>query len=324
MEETRNGKLYTDVRERMRLNTLSQTLEELLKTCMVDENPICTRDELPSLAEVRTLITTFQGLFFPGYRSEPIQGLAGLTSFMRHKLEESFDLIYKQVLACIPFRWKGTWAREKGIVQADDPDQVALDVTREFFSRLPRIRELVKSDVLAAYAGDPAAKSYAEVILSYPAVFAISTFRIAHELYLLDVPLLPRIISEFVHSETGIDIHPGATVGESFFIDHGTAVVIGETTVIGDRVRLYQGVTLGGRSFILDDLGRPKKGVKRHPTVEDDVVIYAGSTILGGDTVIGKGSTIGGNVWLTRSVPPFSKVLQSGIFQERYGDGSGI
>ncbi|MFH1531385.1 MAG: serine O-acetyltransferase EpsC [Pseudomonadota bacterium] len=324
-DENNNGQPYTDIRERMRLRTVAATLEGLLQTCLADSNPVCTKEALPSLERVDELIELFQGIFFPGYRSEPIHGMAGLTSFMREKLERAFDLTYEQLKLCVPFRWKGQWAKERGVVPStEDIEETALALTRDFFARLPAVRARVKADVYAAYDGDPAALTYEEVILSYPAVFAISTYRVAHEFYDLDIPLLPRILTESVHSKTGIDIHPGATVGDRFFIDHGTGVVIGETTVIGDRVRLYQGVTLGGRSFVLDELGRPRKGVKRHPTVEDDVVIYAGATILGGETTIGKGSVIGGNVWLTRSVPPFTRVLQKGIIQEDFSDGAGI
>jgi serine O-acetyltransferase len=166
----------------------------------------------------------------------------------------------------------------------------------------------LKLDVIAAYKGDPAAYSYSEIIISYPGLRAITTHRVAHELYLLDVPLIPRLMNEHTHRLSGIEIHPGAQIGESFFIDHGSGVVIGETTVIGNRVRIYQGVTLGARSVRTDEQGLPTRAGRRHPTIEDDVVIYPGATILGGDTVIGRGSTIGGNVWLTKSVPPNSTV----------------
>ncbi|MBI5242395.1 MAG: serine acetyltransferase [Elusimicrobia bacterium] len=179
-----------------------------------------------------------------------------------------------------------------------------------FFMRtLPNIRKLLAGDVQAAYEGDPAATCPAETIFCYPGILAITYQRIAHELYELKVPLLPRMITEHAHSLTGIDIHPGAKIGPRFFIDHGTGVVIGETTTIGSNVRLYQGVTLGAKSFPLDKDGNPIKGVKRHPDVEDGVIIYAGATILGTVT-IGKGSTVGGNVWLTDSVAPGSKILQ--------------
>ncbi len=190
-----------------------------------------------------------------------------------------------------------------------DCAQRAREVVLELFSRLSSIRETLQGDVLAAYEGDPAAHSMMEIVMSYPGLLAVATHRIAHVLYELDVHLLPRVMSEYAHSKTGIDIHPGATIGKGFFIDHGTGVVIGETCVIGENVRLYQGVTLGALSFRKDDTGRLVKGIKRHPNVEDDVIIYANATILGGETTIGKGSIIGGNVWLTHSVPPGSRIF---------------
>jgi serine O-acetyltransferase len=182
---------------------------------------------------------------------------------------------------------------------------------------------LLESDVRAAYEGDPAAKSLDEVMLCFPGIAAITYHRIAHTLYRLKVPLLARIISEFSHSSTGIDIHPGAKIGKSFFIDHGTGVVVGETSVIGERVRIYQGVTLGAKSFPVDANGVIIKGADRHPIIEDDVVIYAGATILGRIT-IGKGSSIGGNVWLTRSVPPNSRIAQAQVRTEVFDAGGGI
>jgi serine O-acetyltransferase len=182
---------------------------------------------------------------------------------------------------------------------------IAGDVLRE----LPAIRILLSADLQAAYEGDPAASSVGEVLLSYPCVQAIATHRIAHALYQRRVPLLPRMLSEVAHSRTGIDIHPGATIGPGFFIDHGTGVVIGETTVIGRQVKLYQGVTLGARSFSKDDQGLPIKGIKRHPNIEDNVTLYAGATVLGGDTTIGRNSVIGGNCWVTASVPPDTVVM---------------
>jgi len=175
--------------------------------------------------------------------------------------------------------------------------------------RVPRLRRLLQGDVLAAINGDPAAKSLDEIIFSYPGVAAVTVFRAAHELWDLKVPLLPRIMTEVAHSTTGIDIHPGATIGENFFIDHGTGVVIGETTLIGNNVRIYHGVTLGAKSVPKGEKVEGVRGQKRHPTIEDDVTIYPGATLLGGDTVVGRGSTIGGNVWLTHSVPPNSVVM---------------
>ena len=183
------------------------------------------------------------------------------------------------------------------------------EIVAAFVAALPEVRRLVETDVTAAYEGDPAATSRMEVVMAYPGLYAVTIHRLAHELYKLKVPIIPRIMSELAHSKTGIDIHPGATIGERFFIDHGTGVVVGETTVIGKNVKLYQGVTLGALSFDKDpETGALVKGIKRHPNVEDNVVIYAGATILGGNTTIGHDSEIGGNVWLKDSVPPNSRV----------------
>ncbi|MBQ2624849.1 MAG: serine acetyltransferase [Kiritimatiellae bacterium] len=188
------------------------------------------------------------------------------------------------------------------------PNRDAKEIVDEFLAALPEVRRLVETDVQAAYDGDPAATSRMEVVMAYPGLYAVTIHRLAHVLYKLKVPIIPRVMSELAHSKTGIDIHPGATIGERFFIDHGTGVVIGETTVIGRNVRLYQGVTLGGLSFDKDSTGALVKGLKRHPNIEDNVVIYANATILGGDTTIGHDSEIGGNVWIKESVPPYSRV----------------
>jgi serine O-acetyltransferase len=196
-------------------------------------------------------------------------------------------------------------------------------MTAEFLERMPELRRLLALDAVAAYEGDPAASGASEAIFCYPGVRALTSHRIAHELYRLGVPLIPRIISEDAHLETGIDIHPGATIGESLFIDHGTGVVIGETTIIGDRVRLYQGVTLGAKSFPLDADGNPIKGIDRHPIIEDEVTIYSGATILGRIT-IGARSIIGGNVWLTHDVAPDSRVSQGRPSNQIFENGGGI
>jgi len=188
------------------------------------------------------------------------------------------------------------------------PGRDAKAIVDDFVAALPEVRRLVDTDVQAAYDGDPAATSRMEVVMAYPGLYAVTIHRLAHVLYKLKVPIIPRVMSELAHSKTGIDIHPGATIGERFFIDHGTGVVIGETTVIGRNVRLYQGVTLGGLSFDKDANGALVKGLKRHPNIEDNVVIYANATILGGDTTIGHDSEIGGNVWIKESVPPNSRV----------------
>lgn len=193
----------------------------------------------------------------------------------------------------------------------DECVKQAENLTVDFLGKLELIRRTLSTDIQAAYNGDPAALYLEEIMLCYPSLEAVSIYRIAHELFRLGVPMIPRIMTEHAHQLTGIDIHPGATIGEYFFIDHGTGVVIGETCVIGDNVKLYQGVTLGAKSFELDEDGNPVKGIKRHPNIEDDVIIYSGATILGGDTTIGKGSVIGGNVWLTQSVPPYSTVYNA-------------
>ncbi len=202
-----------------------------------------------------------------------------------------------------------------GLIAADLEAIIGREPTELFMQELPRIRELLQEDLTAAYEGDPAATGKMEVVLAYPGFHAIVVHRLAHALYRLKVPVVPRMMSELAHSRTGIDIHTGATIGERFFIDHGTGVVVGETTEIGRNVKLYQGVTLGALSFPKDEeTGMLKKGHKRHPNVEDNVVIYAGATILGGDTVIGHDSEIGGNVWLMDSIPPFSRVYNQTPF----------
>ncbi|MCO8193319.1 serine O-acetyltransferase [Anaerofustis sp. NSJ-163] len=185
------------------------------------------------------------------------------------------------------------------------------EATIKFMESIPKVREYLSTDIVAAYNGDPAAMSIEEILLSYPYLEAITIQRLAHELFNLKVPLIPRIMTEYAHTKTGIDIHPGAQIGKYFFIDHATGVVIGETCVIGNNVKLYQGVTLGAKSFELDENGNPVKGVKRHPNIEDNVIIYAGVTILGGSTTVGEGSIIGGNVWLTTSVPKNSRVYNN-------------
>lgn len=195
------------------------------------------------------------------------------------------------------------------LIEDVSPEADAVHKIDAFWTAMPEVRRKLTTDITAAYEGDPAAQSEREVIVAYPGQYAITVHRLAHELYRLQIPIIPRIMSELAHSRTGIDIHPGAKIGERFFIDHGTGVVIGETTVIGRNVKLYQGVTLGALSFEKDPkTGALIKGVKRHPNVEDNVVIYAGATILGGETTIGHDSEIGGNVWLKDSVPPFSRV----------------
>lgn len=231
------------------------------------------------------LLDTLKAALFPSLYESGAVSCAHLTALAEARLYTA-----SEQLLSIAFDLIDPWEAER--------------VTLAFMQKVVSIREVLTTDLEAAYLGDPAAYSVEEILLSYPSLEAVSTYRIAHELYSLGLSMIARIMTESAHAKTGIDIHPGATIGNHFFIDHGTGVVIGETCVIGNHVKIYQGVTLGAKSFQLDDDGNPIKGVKRHPNIEDDVVIYAGATILGGDVTVGKGCVVGGNAWITRSVPP--------------------
>jgi len=266
---------------------------------------------MPSTAQVAATLDRLIALLYPGCHD------SGGASHLRcrSRVEELFAQIAEelegqisQVLTCS----RAGAAENSG---ETDVAQEARALTEKFLTELPNIRAVLQEDVVAAYEGDPAATGKMEVVMAYPGLQAITVHRLAHALYRLKVPILPRVMSELAHSRTGIDIHPGATIGEHFFIDHGTGVVIGETTVIGRNVKLYQGVTLGALSFPKDEAtGILMKGHKRHPNVEDNVVIYAGATILGGETTIGHDSEIGGNVWLMDSIPPYSRVYNQTPF----------
>jgi serine O-acetyltransferase len=262
--------------------------------------------EFPSREALVGVIEALKGALFP-MRLGPLDLRQESEDFyVGHTLDSALHALLSQ--ARLELRYM---ARREGRVDADAGiDEKAHDAVRTFAAALPGIRRLLDSDVLAAYHGDPAARSVDEVLLCYPGVLAMIHHRVAHELYNLGLPLLARIVAELAHSETGIDLHPGARIGAGFFIDHGTGVVIGETAVIGERVRIYQAVTLGAKRFPADADGHLRKGLPRHPIVEDDVVIYAGATILGRVT-LGKGATIGGNVWLTHDVPPGGNVTQA-------------
>jgi serine O-acetyltransferase len=273
--------------------------------------------EMPSREALRDIMAGFFGVMYPDQFGRPDLTEEGIDYFVGHRLDETLRALNMQIQRELQFSCN---AEEDHTVKHATK---ALRVTREFAAKLPQIAALLESDVRAGYQGDPAAKSIDEVRFCYPGVTAITHHRIAHELYAMGLPLLARIIAELAHSSTGIDIHPGATIGGSFFIDHGTGVVIGETAVIGERVRLYQAVTLGAKSFQVGDDGALVKGVPRHPIVEDDVVIYAGATILG-RIRIGRGATIGGNVWITRDIPPASRVAQAQARNEAFSDGGGI
>jgi serine O-acetyltransferase len=261
--------------------------------------------EFPSQESLRQIIKSLSGAMFP-MRLGPIDLREEVEDFyVGQTVGTALDALLHQV--CLELRY----LHRSQPLPAAEIEQQAADIVRQFGAKLPSVRQALDLDVTAAYQGDPAARSVDEVLLCYPGVIAVLYHRLAHELYLLGLPLLARIVAEIAHADTGIDIHPGATIGRSFFIDHGTGVVVGETAIIGDRVRLYQMVTLGAKRFPPGENGELKKGLPRHPILEDDVVVYAGATILGRIT-IGRGSTIGGNVWLTRDVPPDSNITQAG------------
>jgi len=273
---------------------------------------------MPSTTVLSRAVDLLKSVLFPGFFMNTEIKPQTVKYYIGSALDEAARLLHEQIRLGYCFSCK-----EEERAACLEHESEYREITERFISTLPHIRRMLSLDAQAAYAGDPAATSTGEVIFCYPSLAAITNHRIAHELYRLEVSLIPRIISEMAHSATGIDIHPGASIGERFFIDHGTGTVIGETTVIGNNVRLYQGVTLGARSFDVDESGNLKKGVPRHPIVEDDVVIYSGATILGRIT-IGKGSQIGGNVWLTDSVPPNSKIVQHKPLPVMFENGSGI
>ncbi len=288
-------------------NRLAQIMERMVASYDEASPKIHHLDRmpLPSREDAAAIMKALEEVIYPGYYSA-----GGVTHHaIIYRVQERVGWLFEHLCDQIT---KGLHhMKHLDGESCHAPDQTAEDCAYTFLEKLPEVRRLLAKDIQAAYDGDPAAHCIDEIILSYPAVSAITAYRVAHELHRLDVPLLPRMLTELAHSRTGIDINPGAQVGESFFIDHGTGVVIGETTVIGNNVKLYQGVTLGALSFPKDEKGRLIRGEKRHPTIEDNVVIYAGTTILGGDTTIGEGSVIGGNVWLTESVPPGSRVIQT-------------
>lgn len=254
---------------------------------------------LPSQQSVARIVEDLQSLIFPGFHEEENLDLASMRYAIGEKVVEVSRCLDVEVEKSLRYNCR----IQKDCERHQDCRGEAQEIVRDFLATIPEIRRRVSLDVEAANRGDPAARSQEEVILSYPGVQAIMVHRLAHELWVRGVAMIPRMMSEHIHGRTGIDIHPGAQLGDSFFIDHGTGVVIGETTVIGERVKLYQGVTLGALSVQKELANR-----KRHPTIEDEVTIYAGATILGGDTVVGRGSVIGGNVWLVESVPPNSRI----------------
>ena len=252
---------------------------------------------LPVRDRILFALESLMELLFPGYAGKRMLTGDNIRSVVQELLVTLRRELAEQIELALRYE-----CRLKECVSSDCRT-MAVACTEKLLEKIPYIRKMLRSDIQAAFDGDPAAKSFEEIILSYPHIVAISVHRIAHELYLMDIPLIPRLMSEYAHERTGIDIHPGASIGKSFFIDHGTGVVIGETSVIGKNVKIYQGVTLGAVSFPKDDSGRLIRGKKRHPTLEDEVTVYAEATLLG-DITIGKGAVIGGNVWIRESVPP--------------------
>ncbi len=262
-----------------------------------------TNDNMPSTLVLLEIVQLARSILFPGYFGDAAVNAQTMMYHIGVNVDKLHFLLEQQIRAGICFNCP------LDAQNIEEVDRIANETATNFVLQLPKIREKLHTDVIAAYNGDPAAKSFGEVIFCYPSIRAISNYRIAHALLKLDVPLIPRIITEMAHSETGIDIHPCATIGDYFTIDHGTGVVIGETAVIGNNVKMYQGVTLGAKSFPLDKNGNPIKGIDRHPHIGDNVIIYSNSTILGSISV-GTGAVIGGNLWVDTDVPAGAKLAQ--------------
>jgi serine O-acetyltransferase len=297
------------------LNIIQKNIPILIDDNSLDYKYIPLHNKpLPSLKKLSQIVDLFRTIIFPGYYGDVVTDSDALAYHMGVNLERLYNLLRDQVQNGLCFD-----ATEDQCIESD---KLAPEIAKALINKLPELKRIVSTDIKATYDSDPAAKSYGEVIFCYPTIRAVFNYRIAHELLKLGVPVIPRVITELAHSETGIDIHPGAVIGDYFSIDHGTGVVIGETTVIGNHVRLYQGVTLGAKRFTLDENGNPLN-VPRHPILEDNVVVYANANILGRIT-IGRDSTIGGNVWLTNGVPAGSRILQQKAIVTSFSDGLGI
>ncbi len=267
---------------------------------------------LPSAEVLQQIIDLVRSIIFPGYYGNSSIDKCTVKYHIGVAVEQLFSLLSSQIEAGFSFtNLEAEFAEAAYTPQAarNEIQRISNNAASKFIAQLPELRRVLATDVVAAFNGDPAAKNYGEIISCYPIIKTLTNYRVAHELLNIGVPLIPRILTEMAHSETGIDIHPGATIGEYFTIDHGTGVVIGETCIIGKNVKLYQGVTLGAKSFPLDDNGNPIKGIPRHPILEDDVIVYSNASILGRIT-IGKGAVIGGNIWVTQDVPAGSSITQ--------------
>lgn len=300
-------KLWTEETE----EKINKSINKIKKSYAIDEVAAhIHKYPLPSKESIIKILKDFFDIIYPGYFVEEELNPSNIGYFLGHKMSAILENLSREIAAS--FRHEHD-INSNQCELCDESMEMGVEITLKLLDMIPDIRKKLILDIYAAYSGDPAAKSYNEIVFSYPGLYAITVHRIAHVLFKSNVPLLPRIMSEYSHSVTGIDIHPGARIGESFFIDHGTGVVIGETCDIGNNVKIYQGVTLGALSFPKDEKGNLLKGIKRHPTIEDNVTIYSGATILGGDTVIGKNSIIGGNVWIVSSIPPDSKVTLADV-----------
>ena len=302
------------------MNSSTQTLLTTVATELADVKSLCglfhehrDGDPLPSQPALAEMMDLCRSILFPGFYGKSTVNDQNLVFHIGVAIEKLYGILCEQIQAglCFATGWNEVEAYGNTYTTTQDiRRKKAGELTRAFIERLPSLRQTLSTDVEAAYLGDPAAESYGEVISCYPVIKALTNYRVAHELLVLGVPLIPRIITEMAHSETGIDIHPCATIGHHFTIDHGTGVVIGATCIIGNNVKLYQGVTLGAKSFPLDADGHPIKGIPRHPILEDNVIVYANSTILGRIT-IGHDAVIGGNIWVTEDVAPGEKILQN-------------
>ena len=290
---------------------LTQTVDELSKPVSYKDMFHLHREgfPLPSSIVLKEIIEISRSILFPGYYGNPSVDTHTLKYHIGVNVERLFILLTEQIMAGMAFSEDISNGTSTVNEQHKQVKEKAEAKAAAFVRMLPELRKTLATDVVAAYNGDPAAKNYGEIISCYPVIKALTNHRIAHKLLKLEVPLIPRILSEMAHSETGIDIHPGAQIGKYFTIDHGTGVVIGETCIIGNNVKLYQGVTLGAKSFPLDEDGNPIKGIARHPILEDNVIVYSNATILG-RIRIGKGAIIGGNIWVTEDVNPGEKIMQ--------------
>ncbi|MBO4696421.1 MAG: serine acetyltransferase [Lachnospiraceae bacterium] len=300
----------SDLNDKKEIEQIVNTiLADLEGNRNIDEIPV----ENPDKAEIHELIEVLFRIAYPGYFRDRTNKVYNQKNAYAVTIEDAFSRLREQVFRALNLR------RTDNPLSDEERERESYRITKIFFERIPRIREYLETDLLATYDGDPAAGCYAEIILAYPGIFAITVFRLAHELYLEQVPVLPRLMTEYAHSLTGIDIHPGATVGKYFFIDHGTGIVVGETSVIGENVKIYQGVTIGALST---RGGQKLSGKKRHPTICDNVTIYAGASILGGETVIGENAVIGGNTFITRSIEPNTRVSMKNLEMEYRTSGN--